>query len=144
MATVSTYLNFNRRTEEAFLFYKQVFGGDFLPPGILRMGDAPTAPGAPMSDADKRQVMHVALPIVGGHLLMGSDVPESMHQVVIGTQQYICLDTDTRAETDRLFAALSAGGKVESAPAEMFWGAYFGTCKDRFGIQWMFNTHAKS
>lgn len=144
MARVNTYLNFNGQTEQAFVFYKQVFGTDFAMP-MMRMGDAPAPDGQPpMSDADRRLVMHVALPILDGHMLMGSDVPSSMPQAVIGTNVYLSIDTDTRAETDRLFAALSDGGTVEMKPQDMFWGAYWGSCKDRFGVQWMFNCTSKT
>jgi len=140
MARVSTYLNFPRSTEEAFLFYKSVFGGDFAGP-IMRFGDIPDQPGQPpAAEADKNLVMHVELPILGGHALMGTDAPESMgFTVVAGNNVMINLEPDTRAETDRLFAALAEGGKVEMPLAEMFWGGYFGSLEDRFGTRWMFN-----
>jgi PhnB protein len=136
MARVSTYLNFPRSTEEAFLFYKSVFGGDFAGP-IMRFGDIPDQPGQPpAAEADKNLVMHVDLPILGGHALMGTDAPESMGFTVVAGNN---LEPDTRAETDRLFAALAEGGKVEMPLAEMFWGGYFGSLEDRFGTRWMFN-----
>lgn len=140
MATVSTYLNFDRRTEEAFNFYKSVFGTEFIG-DIMRMGDAPAPEGAPpMSDADKQLVMHVGLPILGGHLLMGTDAPESMgFTLTQGNNMYISLHPDTRAEADALFAALSDGGKVEMPMEDQFWGDYFGDCVDKFGIHWMVN-----
>jgi PhnB protein len=88
--------------------------------------------------------MHVALPILSGHVLMGTDAPESMgFTVAQGNNVYICLQPDTRAETDRLFNALSEGGKVEMPLQEMFWGDYFGSCIDRFGVRWMFNCASK-
>ena len=144
MARVSTYLNFPRETEAAFSFYKSIFGGEF-DGGIHRMGGVPPQDGQPpMAEADKNLVMHVALPILGGHVLMGTDAPESMgFQVTSGNNIYINLEPDTRAETERLFAALSAGGKVEMPLADMFWGDYFGSCKDRYGVQWMFNCAEK-
>lgn len=140
MAKVSTYLNFPRSTEEAFNFYKSVFGGEFEGE-IHRMGEVPTQEGQPpMAEADKNLVMHVALPILGGHMLMGTDAPESMgFDVKFGNNIFINLEPDTRVETDRLFAALSAGGKVEMPLTEMFWGDYFGSCTDKYGVQWMFN-----
>ena len=140
MARVSTYLNFPRSTEEAFLFYKSVFGGDFAGP-IMRFGDIPDQPGQPpAAEADKNLVMHVELPILGGHALMGTDAPESMgFTVVAGNNVMINLEPDTRAETDRLFAALAEGGKVEMPLAEMFWGGYFGSLVDRYGVRWMLN-----
>jgi PhnB protein len=145
MATVSTYLNFPNNTEEAFNFYKSVFGGEFTG-GISRFSDIPPSPEMPaLSDADKNLVMHVVLPILGGHKLMGTDAPESMgFKVNVGNNIYINLEPDTRAETKRLFTALSAGGNVEQELQEMFWGDYYGSCKDKFGVQWMFNCAEKS
>jgi len=145
MARTSTYLNFPRNTEEAFNFYKSVFGGQFVDNGIARFSDMPPAPGMPpMPDADKNLVMHVALPITGGHVLMGTDAPESMgFKVNFGNNIYISLEPDTKEETKKLFSALSAGGKVTMELQDMFWGAYFGSCTDKFGVQWMFNCLAK-
>jgi PhnB protein len=145
MARTSTYLNFVRSTEEAFNFYKSVFGTDFIG-GIARFGDIPAQEGQPaMSDDDKQLVMNVQLPILGGHLLMGTDAPESMgFQLNQGNNVYICLDPDTRAEADALFAAVSEGGKVEMALQEMFWGDYFGSLVDKFGVQWMINCTSRS
>lgn len=145
MATVSTYLNFSRNTEEAFLFYKSVFGTEFSGP-IMRFGNGPGCgpDQPPIAEADKNLVMHVCLPILGGHLLMGTDSPESMgFKLNQGNNVYITLAPDTRAEADRLFAALSAGGKVEMPLQDMFWGDYFGSFRDKFGVQWMINCSAK-
>lgn len=140
MARVSTYLNFPRQTETAFKFYQSVFGGEFNG-GINRFKDIPAHEGAPpLAEADKNLVMHIELTILGGHVLMGTDAPESMgFKVNFGNNVYINLEPDTRAEVDKLFAALSSGGKTEMAPQEMFWGAYFGSCTDKFGVQWMLN-----
>ena len=145
MAGTSTYLNFARNTEEAFTFYKSVFGTEFVG-GITRHGDVPAPEGQPaMSDADKQLVINVQLPILGGHLLMGTDIPESMGVTLTqGNNVYICLDPDTRAEADALFAALSAGGSVQDPLQEMFWGDYFGSLVDRFGVQWMINCTSPS
>jgi PhnB protein len=144
MARVTTYLNFAGTTEEAFLFYKSVFQTDFVGP-IMRFSDGPPCPGQPpMPPEQARMVMHVALPILGGHVLMGTDSPEAMgFKLNQGNNVYINLEPDTRADTDRLFAALGAGGTVEMAVQEMFWGAYWGTLTDRFGVHWMFNCMAK-
>lgn len=144
MASVSTYLNFPGTTEEAFNFYRSVFGGDFNGP-VHRFGDAPTAPGQPpLSDADKNLVMHVELALLGGHVLMGTDAPASMgFDVVCGNSVHINLQPDSRADTERLFNGLAAGGKVDMPLADMFWGAYFGSLTDRFGIHWMFNCDKK-
>lgn len=145
MARVSTYLNFPRNTEEAFNFYKSVFGGEF-DGEIARFSSVPPQEGQPpIAEADKNLVMHVALPILGGHMLMGTDAPESMgFHVAKGNNVYINLEPDTRGETKRLFDGLSAGGKVEMELQEMFWGDYFGSCTDKFGMQWMFNCTSKT
>ena len=135
MARVSTYLNFPRSTEEAFNFYKSVFGTEFTG-DINRFSDVPPQDGAPsMKDEDKNLVMHVALPILGGHVLMGTDAPESMgFKVTPGNNIYINLESDTRTETDRLFKMLSEGGKVEMPLQEMFWGDYFGSCTYKYRL----------
>lgn len=144
MPRVSTYLNFTRSTEAAFRFYQSVFQTEFDGP-IMRYADGPGCPDMPpLPDADKQLILHVALPILGGHVLMGSDAPESMgFKVNIGNNSYINLEPDTRADTDRLFAALSEGGQVEQKLQDMFWGAYWGCLTDKFGIRWMFNCAEK-
>jgi PhnB protein len=136
MSRVSTYLNFERNTEEAFLFYKSVFGTEFSSP-ITRM----SASGAPnLAQDDQNLVMNVALPILGGHVLMGTDAPESMgFKLNKGSNVHINLEPDTLEETERLFAALSKGGKISMKLEKMMWGAVFGSLTDQFGIQWMFN-----
>lgn len=145
MSKVSTYLNFPRNTEEAFNFYKSVFGTEFAGE-IQRFSKVPPQEGQPpIAQEDKNLVMHVGLPILGGHMLMGTDAPESMgFKVNMGNNVYINLEPDTREETDKLFKALSEGGKVEMPLQEMFWGDYFGSCKDKFGVQWMFNCSSKT
>ena len=145
MSRVSTYLNFPRNTEEAFLFYKSVFGGEFSGGGIFRMGDIPVSEGAPpIKEEDKMFIMHIELPILDGHLLMGTDAPESMgFQLKQGNNFYISLDPETRSETQRLFNALSDEGKVNMPLQDTFWGALHGNCTDKFGIQWMFNCTGK-
>lgn len=144
MARTSTYLNFERSTEEAFLFYKTIFSTDFVGE-ISRLGDVPAPEGkSELSEDDKNLVMHVALPILGGHMLMGSDAPESLGlEVKFGNNVYINLEPDTRDETRRLFNALSEGGTIETELQEMFWGGYFGSITDRFGVLWMFNCDSK-
>jgi PhnB protein len=139
MASTGTYLNFKRETEAAFLFYRDVFGVEFEGAGIIRMGDNPAPEGAPaMSDEDKQLVMNVGLRITGGHLLMGTDSPDSFgFNLNIGNNFYINLMPDTRAESDTLFNALAEGGKVETPMTDMFWGDYWGCCTDKFGVQWM-------
>lgn len=145
MAKVSTYLNFGRSTEEAFLFYRSVFKTEFSSP-IHRFSEVPQSPDQPpLAEADKNLVMHIELPILGGHVLHGTDAPESMgFTLKQGNNVYINLEPDTRDESDALFAALSAGGEVEIPIQEMFWGAYFASFVDRFGVGWMINCDAKS
>lgn len=145
MAKVSTYLNFTNNTEDAFNFYKSVFGGEFTG-GISRFSDIPPSESMPpVAEADKNLVMHVVLPILGGHQLMGTDAPESMgFKIIHGNTVYINLEPDTREETKRLFTVLSNGGTVEMELQDMFWGDYYGSCKDKFGVQWMFNCAEKS
>ncbi|MBC7919303.1 MAG: VOC family protein [Rhodoferax sp.] len=140
MSRVSTYLNFNGYTEKAFEFYRSIFGGEF-PGGVRRFGDMPAAPDQPPMPADTaNMVIHVELPILGGHVLMGTDALDSMgFTVVKGNNVHINLEPDSRLDADRLFNALSAGGTVEMPMQDMFWGAYFGSLKDQFGIQWMVN-----
>ena len=145
MARVSTYLNFPRNTEEAFNFYKSVFGGNFGGMGIARFGDIPAQEGMPpLPENDKKLIVHIELPITGGHILMGTDAPESMgFHVNVGNNVHINLEPDTRAETKRLFDALSAGGKITMALQDMFWGAYYGSVTDKYGVQWMVNCTEK-
>ncbi len=142
MARVSTYLNFKGQAEEAFALYAEAFGTELSGP-LARFGDTPPDPSAPaLSEEEQRMVLHAELPILGGHMLMATDLLDSMGQDVrIGNNVTICLEPDTRAETDRLYAALSEGGSDASGMQDMFWGAYWGTCLDRFGIRWMFNCY---
>jgi PhnB protein len=139
MAKVSIYLNFMGNTEEAFNFYKSVFKTEFSSP-VFRMGDMPPVPGMPdLSDSDRKKIMNVALPILGGTVIMGTDMLESMgHSLSIGNNITINLEPDTRDEADRLYNALSERGTECVVPHEEFWG-YWGVCLDRFGIRWMFN-----
>ncbi len=141
MASVNTYLNFLDQTEEAFLFYQSIFGGEFIG-GIRRFGDMPPQEGqAPMSEATQELVMHVSLPILGGiHTLMGNDCPPEMgFKLNVGNNVHISLSPDTRDETKRLFDALAVGGTITMPLQDAFWGAYYGSCTDKYGVQWMFN-----
>lgn len=141
MPSVSTYLNFARETEKAFNFYKSVFGGEFFGNGPMRFGDIPAGDDMPpIPEEDKNLIMHIELKILGVHTLMGTDAPESMgFKMNFGNNVYINLQPDTRAETRQLFDALSEGGEVTQELQDMFWGDYFGSCIDKFGVQWMFN-----
>lgn len=136
MARVSTYLNFQGRTEEAFRFYAKVFGTeDDLT--IMRFRDMPEGPD--LDEAERNLVMHAELPILAGHMLMATDMVESMGQVTrTGNNTTINLEPDTREEVDRLYSALAQDSVEKADPQEVPWG-YWGTCLDRFGIRWMFN-----
>jgi len=136
MATINPYLNFKGNAEEAFNFYKSVFGGDFLT--LQRFKDTPQAGNVKPEEADK--IMHVALPIGKGNILMATDALESMgHPLTIGNNYHISISTESEEETNKIFNALSAGGKVTVPLDKMFWGAYFGMFTDKFGVQWMVN-----
>ncbi|OFZ67208.1 MAG: glyoxalase [Bacteroidetes bacterium RIFCSPHIGHO2_02_FULL_44_7] len=139
MSKVAIYLNFQGNTAEAFHFYKAIFGTEFSAP-IMYIRDLPPNPDAPaFSEADLNCVMHVALPIIGGTELMGTDMLESMGQkLVVGNNTTISLQLDSKEEADKLYSALSEGGSDKAPMRDEFWG-YWGCCLDRFGIRWMFN-----
>jgi PhnB protein len=134
MTTLNPYLNFNGDAEQAFTFYKSVFGGEFS--ALQRMKDTPEADKIPARERDK--IMHIALPIGNGVTLMASDTLDSMGQkLTAGNNFYLSITVDSRQEADRVFNGLSKGGKIEMAMQKMFWGDYFGMFKDKFGVQWM-------
>jgi PhnB protein len=136
MPKLNPYLNFDGKAEEAFTFYKSVFGGEFVG-GIYRMGSAPGTENLP--EADKQRVMHIALPI-GNDLLMASDIMPSMNQqLTVGNNNYISVFPDSRQQADEYFNALSEGGKIEMPLEDQFWGDYFGCFADKFGVYWMIN-----
>ncbi|WP_310106629.1 SRPBCC domain-containing protein [Algoriphagus sp. 4150] len=144
MARVSTYVNFQGNTEEAFNFYKSVFKTDFIN-GIKRFGDLPADPNhPPIAEPVKKMVLHIELPILGGHILMGTDAPKEMgFNLAQGNNMHIQLEPDSREEAKRLFDELSIDGKVEMPIQDMFWGAYYGSFTDKFGINWMINYQEK-
>lgn len=135
MATINPYLNFNGNCEEAFNFYKSVFGGEFL--SLQRFKEVPAEGQLPADEGE--WIMHVSLPIGYSTILMGSDRPSSMGKATPGDNFYISIQTDNDEETNRLFNGLSAGGKVTMPLERVFWGARFGMFVDKFGIQWMIN-----
>jgi PhnB protein len=136
MLTINPYLNFAGNTEEIFNFYKSVFGGEFS--ALQRFKDTSEAGNIPKQEQDK--IMHVALPIGNGTILMATDTLESMGQkLTVGNNFYIAIQPESKEEAQRLFNGLSAGGKVEMPLQDAFWGAYFGMFQDKFGIQWMVN-----
>lgn len=145
-ARVCTYLNFDGKTEEAFLFYKSVFKTEFSGKGIERFEDIPasTENWPPVADSIKKMVLHVELPVTGGHILMGTDAPKEMgFTLAKGNNMHICIEPETREEADRLFNELSADGNVTMPMADMFFGAYFGEFSDKYGINWMINFQSK-
>jgi PhnB protein len=138
MARVNTYLNFQGHTEEAFNFYAKTFGTQVSM--LTRYSDLPAMGPEELPEEEKGLVMHAELPIIGGHLLMATDMVKSMGQETrIGNNTTLCLDVDSTAEADRLYAALSEGGSEGSPMADMPWGAYWGVTLDRYGIRWMIN-----
>lgn len=143
-ASVSTYVNFPGNTEEVFNFYRSVFKTDFVN-GIQRFGDIPADPSQPpVAENVKKMVLHVALPILGGHILMGTDAPKEMgFSIVQGNNMNINLEPESREEAKRIFDELSAGGKIEMPIQDMFWGAFYGSFTDKFGINWMVNYQEK-
>lgn len=135
MATINPYLNFTGNTEDAFNFYKSVFGGEFVG-GISRFRDAPDADNLPEDELDK--VMHIALPVGEKTMLMGTDALESMGQKVTeGNNFYISVQAGSKEEATGIFNGLASGGEVTMPLEDAFWGAYFGMLTDKFGIQWM-------
>ena len=136
MMNLNPYLNFPGNSEEAFNFYKSVFGGEFM--RVVRFKDMPM-PGAKLTNEEENKIMHISLQ-VGGQILMASDViGEWASKFVVGTNTYICIVPESKPEADRIFKALSAEGKIEMPIADQPWGAYYGSFKDKFGIQWMIN-----
>ncbi|HSD08808.1 VOC family protein [Flavobacterium sp.] len=137
MAAVNPYLIFNGNCEEAFLFYKSVFGGEF--PYIGKFKDMPVDENSPkLSDEQANRIMHVSLPI-GNTILMGSDSHDEAGAVAFGSNVSISINTESVAEADRIFNGLSAGGNPFMPMNKTFWGAYFGMFVDKFGIHWMVN-----
>lgn len=136
MATMNPYLNFNGNTEEAFNFYKSVFGGEFAM--VMRFKDEPNCGEAAIAEETKNKIMHIALPIGKGNILMATDALESMGQKLhIGNNFYISISAESKEEADKLYNGLSVGGKIEMAIADSSWGSYFGMFQDKFGVQWM-------
>lgn len=137
MAKFHHYLNFNGNTEEAFLFYQSIFGGEFEG-GIMRFKDMPEEEG--MSAEDKEKVMHIGMSLGDGLYLMGNDCLESFGQkVIFGTNQYICVSPDTEEDARLWFAKLAEGGTVQAALEPQFWAKLYGSLTDKFGVQWMVN-----
>ncbi|QOW09637.1 VOC family protein [Kaistella flava (ex Peng et al. 2021)] len=138
MATINPYLTFDGNCEEAFNFYKSVFGGDF--PMVGKFGDMPAQEGMPPLPEDaKNRIMHITLPISTETILMGSDTMPGMHNHKIGNNISLSINTNSKEEADKIFEGLSEGGVVTMPLNDTFWGAYFGMWTDKFGINWMVN-----
>ncbi|HEX9962039.1 MAG TPA: VOC family protein [Pyrinomonadaceae bacterium] len=140
MATINPYIYFNGNTEEAFNFYKSVFGGEFA--AVMRYKDVSQAEGydgMKVAENDLEKIMHIALPVGNGNVLMANDVLESMGQLNEVNNFSLSVSAESKEEADKLFGGLSEGGKVEMPLADTFWGAYFGMTHDKFGIRWMVN-----
>lgn len=140
MATINPYINFNGNAEEAFTFYKSVFGGEFTE--LKRFKDM-AVPGFHISENDANKIMVIALPI-GKNILMANDVPESMGRVNENeNRSKISISAESKEEADKLFNGLSKGGKVEMPIADSPWGSYFGMFRDKYGIEWTVEFEAK-
>jgi len=134
MATINPHINFNGNAEEAFTFYKSVFGGEFTK--IIRFKDIATAE-FPVAENEANKIMHIALP-VGKNYLMANDVPEAMGKTNENeNRSKISISAESRDEADKLFNGLSAGGQIEYPIGDSFWGSYFGCFRDKYGIEWM-------
>jgi PhnB protein len=142
MAKMNTYLNFAGNAEEAFNFYKSVFGGEFS--SLVRFKDMPMK-GVNIPKSDENKMMHIALPIGKENILMASDALESLGQKLVqGNNVYISIHMESKEDADRVYKALSAGGKIEMPIADMPWGDYYSSFRDKFGTQWMvIYTHPK-
>jgi PhnB protein len=134
MAIINPHINFNGNAEEAFNFYKSVFGGEFTQ--IVRFKDI-SSPEFPIPEKKANKIMHIVLPI-GKNTLMANDVPESMGSVNENeNRSKIFIRAESREEADKLFNGLSAGGNIEAPIGDSSWGSYFGMFRDKFGIEWM-------
>jgi PhnB protein len=141
MATISPYIHFNGNAEEAFTFYKSVFGGKFAI--VARFKDFPI-PERPLSPNEADKIMHIALPIGNGSVLMGSDTPEFMGKHNENeNRSKISINAESKEEADKLFSGLSEGAKIEMPIGDSPWGSYFGMLRDKYGIEWMVDFDTK-
>ena len=135
MALINPHINFNGNAEEAFTFYKSVFGGEFA--RIVRLKDI-AGPEFPVAEKEENKILHIALPIGDSNVLMGNDVPEFLGKVnERENRSKISISAESKEEADNLFNGLSAGGEVEMPMADSPWGSYFGMFRDKYGIEWM-------
>ncbi len=143
MTKLNVYLNLAGNTEEAFNFYKSIFGGEFT--AVVRFKDMPME-GVNIPKKDENKILHIGLPIGKDDMLMASDSLESLGQKLVqGNNVYLSVHPESKGEADRIFRALSAGGAIEMPIADQVWGDYFGSLKDKFGVLWMVNySHPKA
>jgi PhnB protein len=135
MVALNPWINFNGNAEEAFNFYKSVFGGEFAK--IVRMKDLASA-DFPVAEKDANKIMQIVLPIGGGNMLIGNDVPEALGKVSENeNRSKIHVAANTKEEAERIFAGLSSGGQVEMPMGESPWGTYFAMFRDKYGIEWI-------
>lgn len=136
MAQINPYIHFNGNAEEAFTFYKSVFGGEFAM--LMRFKDMPANPDNPIGESEANSIMHIALPIGKTDVLMASDVPLFMGRVNENeNRSKISISAESKEEADKLFNGLSAGGNIEMPIGDSPWGSYFGMFRDKYGIEWM-------
>ncbi|MCB9371112.1 VOC family protein [Candidatus Woesearchaeota archaeon] len=143
MKTINPYLAFNGNAEEAFTFYKSVFGGEFTK--IVRFKDLPGDPNHPIAESEAHYIMYIGLPIGESNFLLANDVPSSMGVVnEKENRSKLLLNTESKEEADRIFHSLSAGGTVEFPIGDSPWGSYFGMFRDKYGIEWMIEFDSKN
>ncbi|ANE51067.1 VOC family protein [Flavisolibacter tropicus] len=142
MAQINPHINFNGNAEEAFTFYKSVFGGEFAK--VVRFKDI-ASPEFPVAEHEENKIMHIALPIGKGDMLMANDVPEILGKTNENeNRSKIVIFAESKEEADKLFNGLSAGGQIEGPIGDSFWGSYFGCFRDKYGIEWMVEFAPKS
>ena len=142
MAVINPHINFNGNAEEAFTFYKSVFGGEFS--RVVRLKDLASAE-FPVTENDENKIMHIALPIGKSNALMGNDVPEFLGKVNENeNRSKISISAESKEEADKLFNGLSAGGEIEMPITDSPWGSYFGMFRDKYGIEWMVDFDQKN
>ena len=137
MAQINPYLIFNGNCEEAFTFYKSVFGGEFAL--MSKYKDMPPADGSKIADTDAERIMHVSYPIGKNAILLGGDANAQSGDVIFGNNVHVSMNTESEEEAKKIFEGLSNGGTITMPLEKTFWGAYFGMCIDKFGINWMVN-----
>ena len=142
MASINPYIHFDGNAEEAFSFYKSIFGGDFT--SFMRFKEMPNNPDYPISDEDANRILHIALPIGKNDILMGSDIYPGLGPLNLReNRSKISISAETLEEAEKLFAGLSEAGEVEVPFAESFWGSHFGMFRDKYGIEWMIDYDPK-